>query len=110
MMYKISESGPVPLTYTDLEIHQLVDNFIKESKGEFSYKRICDYIVSMAKQDGKVEGAPYAEYRSFEISISDGYTISRVLWEKIWNKEIIIAFGENSYRCYSNGDKRFIKV
>ena len=108
-MFTTFKSGPVPLTYTDEELLQLIDNYISESHGEFSYKNLCYYIVAKAKEEGKVEGAPHTEYSRSEMSINAGYKVSRILWEKIWNKEIYIVFGENPYQAHYNDDLRFLK-
>ena len=48
-------------------------------------------------------------YVTPDISIADGIRISKILWEKIWNKEIIIAFGDNPYRGIGKDDVRFYK-
>ena len=61
-MFTTYKSGPVPLTYTDDELLHLIDAYISDSNGEFSYKNLCYYIVAKAKEEGKVEGAPHTEY------------------------------------------------
>ena len=101
------DSNPVPVTYDDQELLSLIDKYLSEIKGEFSYKSLSRYVVNQAKQKDKVEGAPHTRYSSSEISITDGIRISKILWEKIWNKEIIIAFGDNPYRGISKDDTRF---
>ena len=57
--------------------------------------------------NNKAEGAPNTKYSSSDISIADGIRVSRILWEKIWNKEIFIAFGDNPYRAQYKDDTRF---
>lgn len=109
MMCMTYKTGPVPITYTDEELEQLISSYIAEANDEFSYRNICYYIVAKAKEEGKVQGAPHTEYTGNEISISAGNRISRILWEKIWSKEIFIAFGENPYHAHYNGDTRFLK-
>lgn len=108
-MFTTYKSGPVPLTYTDDELSHLIDEYISDSNGEFSYKNLCYHIVARAKEEGKVEGAPHTEYSRCEMSIIAGYKVSRILWEKIWNKEIYIVFGENPYQAHYNGDTRFLR-
>ena len=102
-------SGPVPITYTNNELRQLIDDYISQVKGVFTYKSLCSYIVAKAKEENRVEGAPNTEYSSSELSIAAGYDVSRILWEKIWNKEIFIVFGENHYQAHYNNDTRFLK-
>lgn len=105
----ITDSNPVPVIYTDQELKILIDKYLLDMKGEFSYKGVCHYVVNEAKCNNKVEGAPNTKYSSSDISIADGIRISKALWEKIWKKEIFIAFGDNPYRGRYNDDTRFYK-
>lgn len=105
-----TDSNPVPVTYDDQELLSLIDKYLSEKHGEFSYKSVCHYVVNEAKRNNKVEGAPHTHYSSNEICIPDGIRISKILWEKIWNKEVFIAFGDNPYRGQYNNDVRFYKV
>lgn len=75
--------GPVPITYTNNELCKLIDDYISQVKGEFTYKNLCGYIVAKAKEEAKVEGAPHTEYSSSELSVTAGYDVSRILWDKI---------------------------
>lgn len=110
-MYMYTQvSNPVPVTYDDRELKELIDKYLSDIEGEFSYHGVCRYVVNEAKRNNRVEGAPNTKYTSNEISIPDGIRISKILWEKIWNKEIIIAFGENKYRANYLGDTRFYKL
>ena len=102
-------SDSVPVTYDDQELLNLIEKKLSTRNEEFSFQQLCHYVVNEAKRNGRVEGAPTIRYSSSDISISDGIRISKILWEKIWNKEIFIAFGENPYRAHYNGDIRFIK-
>ena len=104
-----SDSNPVPVTYDDQELLSLVEKYVSEMSGEFSYMGVCRYVVNEAKRNNKVEDAPHTKYSSSDISIADGIRISKILWEKIWNKEIIIAFGDNPYRGIGKDDVRFYK-
>lgn len=107
MYMTITDPNPVPVTYSDQELKSLIDNYLSDIKGEFSYKGVCHYVVNEAKRNNKAEGAPNTKYSSSDISIADGIRVSRILWEKIWNKEIFIAFGDNPYRAQYKDDTRF---
>ena len=102
--------GPVPVIYSYEELKGLIDRYIEKANDESSFKEICQHILYTAKENGRVKGAPHAEYISSELCIDCSYKISRILWEKVWNREIYIAFGENPYRAHYNGDTRFMKV
>ncbi|MBQ4387376.1 MAG: hypothetical protein II822_07230 [Prevotella sp.] len=103
-------SDSVPVTYGDQELLNLIEKFLSDGNEEFSYQQVCHYIVNEAKRSDKVEGAPTTKYSSSDISIQDGIRISKILWEKIWDKEIFIAFGENPYSARYKDDVRFIKL
>ena len=105
-----SDSNPEPVTYDDQELLTIIDMYLSEMNGEFSYKGVCHYVVNEAKRNNKVEGAPHTKYSSSDISIADGIRISKILWEKILNKEIIVAFGDNPYRGVGKDDTRFYKL
>lgn len=109
MYMTITDSNSVPVTYTDQELKNLIDKYLSDMEGEFSYKDMCHYVVNEAKRNNKVEGAPNTKYSSSDISIADGIRVSKILWEKIWNKEIFVAFGENPYRARYRDDTRFYK-
>ena len=110
MFMYTSGSNPVPVTYDNQELLGIIDKFLSEINDEFSYKGVCRYIVNEAKRNNKVEGAPNTRYSSSDISIADGIRISKILWEKIWNKEIFVAFGDNPYRGVGKDDTRFYKI
>lgn len=103
-------SDPVPVTYDNQELEELIDKYLSDINGEFSYLGVCHYVVNEAKRNNRVEGAPNTKYSSSDISIPDGIRISKLLWEKIWDKEIIIVFGENKYRANYPGDIRLYKL
>lgn len=102
-------SGSVPVTYDDQELLDMIEKYLSGRNEEISFIQLCHYVVNEAKRNGRVEGAPTTRYSSSDLSIPDGIRISKILWEKIWNKEIFIAFGENPYRAHRTGDIRFIK-
>jgi hypothetical protein len=98
------------LTYSDIELKQMIDEYIAGIDSEFSYFTICDHIVTRAYQEDKVEREPHVKYTSNAISTRDDYRISRMLWEKIWKQEIFTLFGRNSDVAFYNEDTVFIKV
>lgn len=82
------DSDPVPVTYDDQELKELIDKYLSDIDGEFSYQGVCRHVVNEAKRNNRVEGAPNIKYTNSEISIPDGVRISKILWEK----EIIDGF------------------
>ena len=62
-----SDPNPVPVTYDNQELLGIVDKYLSEMDGEFSYKGVCRYVVNEAKRNDKVEGAPHTKYSSSDI-------------------------------------------
>lgn len=102
------DPNPVPVTYTQEELRQVVDSYLKEVDTEFSFRGICSYIVDKAIKEGKVRDASHTKYSSREMSPLSAIEASKCLWEQIWDKKIFIAFGENPYAAHYSGDTRFV--
>lgn len=107
-MYVIYDSNPVPVTYTQDELKQVVDSFLKDVTTEFSFRGLCSYIIDKAIKDGKVRNANNTQYSSRQMNPMSAIEVSKYLWELIWAKKIYIAFGENPYSAHYTGDTRFI--
>lgn len=103
------DSNPVPITYTNEELEIIIDDFIKENES-FGFHELCNFIVEKAKKNKKVVNAQNTEYRSSELSPSYNSIISCILWNRIWNRKLIIEFGTNQYRSQYPGDTYFTKV
>lgn len=102
--------NPVPITYTSAELNVIINNYISNTNSEFNFNELCSFILDKAKQEKKVKDAENVEYSSSELRSLDSIRVSRILWDHIWNKEIIIAFGDNRYRSCTPGTTRFIKT
>ena len=102
------DPNPVPVTYTQEELKQVVEDYLKDVTPEFSFRSLCSYIVEMAIKDGKVHNASHTQYSSREMSPFSAIEVSRCLWELIWDRRIFIAFGENVYAAHYAGNTRFI--
>ena len=107
-MYTVYDSNPVPVTYTQAELEQVIDDFIKETSREFSFRRLCSHIIEKAISEKKVEKAETTQYSSREMNPLSSIEVSRYLWKLIWDKKIFIAFGENPYAPTYKNDTRFV--
>lgn len=107
-MYVTYDPNPVPVTYTQEELNQVIEDFLKGGTTEFSFRGLCSYIVEKAIKEGKVPNASHTQYGSRELNPSSAIEVSKCLWELIWDKRIFIAFGENPYVARCAGDTRFI--
>jgi len=103
------DSNPVPITYTYEELEIIIDDFIKDNKS-FGFHELCNFIVEKAKKDNKVVNAQNTKYSSSELQPSCNSIISRILWNLIWNRKLIIEFGTNPYRSQYPDDTYFVKI
>ena len=78
-------NNPVSVTYTDSELHNLVEEYITQQKSEFTLKGVCSYILYWAVEDGKISG-PKALVESNELNNEDQLRVKRIM-------EAIIADG-----------------
>lgn len=106
-MYIKYDSNPVPVNYSFEELALVIDEYIKATTSEFTFKSICCYIVNKAISEGRVPDAEHTKYSSGEMDPISSIEVSRCLWNLIWDRKIIIAFGYNSYAGHTNGDTRF---
>ena len=107
-MYVTCDSNPVPITYSQEELKQVIEDYLKEVDTEFSFRGLCSYIVDKALKEGKVCDASHTQYSSREMSPLSAIEVSKCLWKLIWDKKIFIAFGENLYAARYAGDTRFV--
>ena len=102
------DSNPVPVEYKEHEMREKVLSFISEDRTEFTFKTLSDFIVQTAMKEQKVKNAAHTQYSSNEMDPMSSILLSKILWELIWDKRIIIAFGENPYVAHYAGDTRFV--
>lgn len=102
--------NPVPVDYTDEELRIIVEEYIIVQKSEFSFKGICRHVLQKAMDEGRTVDSRNTQYESNELKASDGIRVSNILWDLIFERKIIIAFGNNPYRSMPYGtDTRFVK-
>ena len=100
----------MPLDYTDEELRKVVEEYIDAQKSEFSFKKMSLSILHRAMDEGKTVDSKNTQYKSNELKSTDGIRISRILWDMIFERKIIIAFGDNPYMSTYGNDTRFIKL
>lgn len=97
------------LTCNKQVLRYIIESYIETSEGSFSYKDLYNYIKRIAIENNYFEKEPNTEYSQIELLNTDAQTINLILWEKIWNKTLIIDFHKNIYRQYPE-EFYFIKV
>lgn len=106
---KIYGKTALNMNYSDEELKDLINIYFNED-GYYSYKSLCAYILNKAKENNKLDKEPNTEYSDIEISLFDADRITKILWNKIWNKEIYIDFYDNPYTSRYNNDFHFGKT
>lgn len=110
MPITVYDPNPVPVTYSNDELKMVVSDFIDDIESEFSYTRLCSYIIDRAISEKKVRNAETTQYSSRNLNPRVSIEVSRVLWDFIWSKKIFIAFGSNPYIASNNNDVRFMPI
>lgn len=102
--------NPVPIDYSDEELRIVVEDYIATQRTEFTFKGLCLAVLHRAMDEGKTVDSRHTQYESNELQPSDGIRISHILWDLIFDRRIIIAFGDNPYRTIPHGcDTRFVR-
>lgn len=102
--------GPskLALKYPKEELNDLIEKFITDNKN-FSFSQLCNYILSEADQHDMLEKKNNTSYSQILLTYADTITISKLLWDRIWNKELIQLFN-NPHDIYHNNDAYFVKI
>lgn len=97
------------IQYEDNEIIKILDDYISQNNvGRFSYIQFCNYLFNYADEHNKLGKEKNVTYLSVEMIPEDFRRVSRIIWEKIWNREIIIDFYKDPYNQNYVDDTRFI--
>lgn len=67
----MTTNNTISLTYSDLELRTLVEEYIAQQKDEFTFKGLCSYILYWAMEDGKMANPVKAMLQSYELQPSD---------------------------------------
>lgn len=83
----------VPLTYSDSELRNLIEEYITQQKAEFTFGGVCSYIAYWAMEDGMKSGNSKIIYESNKIQPDDQDRVRSVL-DAIIRDGRITASGE----------------
>lgn len=97
----------LPLTYTVKELKNMINKYVENSDGSFSYNGLCNHIKVTALQQDRFRKEKNTEYHGITLTGSDETIISKILWEMIWAKELFINFSRNPYLVSSSNDTYF---
>lgn len=103
--------GPskLALKYEDEDLNKLIEKFMGVNE-EFSFSQLCNFILSMAHQQDKLKKEPNTSYSQILLTQTDIVRICRILWEHIWNKELIQLFNTPHDMYRNNGETYFALI
>lgn len=94
--------------YSENELARVIDKIITDNDEKtFSFKSLCDSIMNVAQDSGKIEKKSNTVYLSNELDEKEYDRISILLWRKIWNQELCLNFHIDMAK---GKDFKFIKV
>ena len=96
------------LLYSDEDLNSLISEFIADTN-EFTFSQLCSHILYIAEQKGKLEKAPYTTYSHISLTPGDNLRITRMIWERIWSKEIFMLFSSLEDK-YHRSDETYLIV
>lgn len=108
---QITKYGPcrLALTYTDEALNKIIDEFIAANK-EFTYTQMCNHVLYTAEQEDKLKKEPHTAYTQILLTSNDTMRICKMLWERIWAKEVIFLFHGMQDSCHKNEETCFIAI
>jgi len=103
--------GRVGLKCSDDILKELINSFVKERNASFTFNDLYHHLKSKAKANDYLKKESNVVYRSFEFSGDVIESMSKMLWDLIWEKKLMIDFSTGStYGMQSDKDFRFIPV
>lgn len=94
--YRFGTSN-IPLTYTRQELTQKISKLVDNMPTPFSFQNLCQQIMATAEQEGKLRKEPDTEYSTIHLTTNDIMTISKILWDMIWERKVYIVFDAYPY-------------
>jgi hypothetical protein len=88
------------LKCTDEDLIKIIDNYLNISEYPFSFKELCNYVISKADKNDYFEKKPNTKYNGIELQLKDIQTINIILWNKIWEKKLIIVLDQYFHKSY----------
>lgn len=95
----------IPLTYTFQELSKKVEKIVDEMPQQFTFASLCQRVIQIADNEGKLKKEQNTEYSSVQLTTKDVQSISRIIWDMIWKNKIYIVF--NAYPYHSES-KEFV--
>ena len=94
MIVIISKYGrsPLRLTYNGQQLQRVVEDFLKGVKSTFKYSELYNHVLERALHEEAFVREPYTRYTEIVLTEDDEHRLSMVLWQKIWERTLMIEF------------------
>lgn len=94
MIVVITKYGrsPLRLAYDDLQLKRVVDEFVRGEGATFKYSELYNYVVDRAQREDGFMREPYTRYTDIVLTENDEHRLSMILWQKIWDRELVMEF------------------
>ena len=86
------------LNYRNEELKKVVETFMDKVNTKFSFSELCDYVLERAAIEDRFQREPYTRYTDIVLTEQDEHRLSVILWQKIWNQELVIEFRSGNIR------------
>ena len=84
---------PLPLLYKEEEFAQIIVNIINDTESDaITYNAICSQLRYKAIIEDKFKKEKNTHYSEIVLCDSDCHSVTKVLWNLIWEKKIMIEF------------------
>jgi hypothetical protein len=88
-------NSTIQVSYTDTELHNLIEEFITHQKAGFTLKGVCSYVLYWAIEEGKVAGVE-GPIESNELHPGDRDRVKRTLEAIVEDGRIAFAEGDET--------------
>lgn len=87
------------VTYTDDELKTKVIGYLRSCNDGVGFRDICDNILTLAEDDGKLSRDGSEQYQWEELARSDILRIDAILNDAITDRVIMIDFNTTHYQA-----------
>ncbi len=100
-------TSKLALKYRDDKLNELIGEYINKNQ-EFSFSQLCNYVLSEADKHNMLDKEPNTSYSQILLTHHDVVRICKILWERIWSKEVMILFNTPQDYIHRNEETYFI--
>ncbi len=90
---------PLRVEYTDDELKDRVLSYIDSNTDGVGFRDICDHLLMIANDEGKIIKDSDTDYEWMELDRADTLRVSRALWQQIWSYRLFIDFDTTHYKA-----------